>query len=162
MWFSEPGRRALLLGALALGGCGFAPAYGPDNDAARLRGKVAVEAPASFPGYLLRARLLDRLGAPVEPLYELDVETSEEVEQAAISADGAVLRYRLLGRASYALRPLAGGPALAEGAVEEFAGYSATLGTVASDAAERDARERLAVLLADQIVTRLLVLPALP
>ena len=94
MWSSETGRRAVLLGALALGGCGFTPAYGPGGDAARLRGRVRVEAPASFAGYLLRARLLDRLGPATEPRYLLSLDISEEVEQAAISADGAVLRRR--------------------------------------------------------------------
>ncbi|EYD73327.1 LPS assembly lipoprotein LptE [Limimaricola hongkongensis] len=162
MWSSEPTRRAALLGALALGGCGFAPAYGPGSDAARLRGRVAVEVPATVSGYLLRARLIDRLGPAREAAYRLDVDTSEQSEQAAISADGAVLRYRLLGRATFALRPAGGGTALAEGTVEAFAGYSSTLGTVASGAAERDARERLAVLLADQVMTRLLVTPDLP
>ncbi|WP_341212551.1 LPS assembly lipoprotein LptE [uncultured Limimaricola sp.] len=159
MWSSEPSRRLLLLGALALGGCGFTPAFGPGGDAARLHGAVRVEAPATFSGYLLRARLLDRLGPATAPRYVLNLETSEEVEQAAISADGAVLRYRLLGRAEYELRPVDDGPALARGTVEDFAGYSATLGTVASEAAERDARERLAQLLAVQITTRLLAVP---
>ncbi|WPY93536.1 LPS assembly lipoprotein LptE [Limimaricola variabilis] len=161
MWSSESSRRAWLLGALALGGCGFTPAYGPGG-AAPLRGTMAVETPATFPGYLLRARLLDRLGPAERPRYLLDIDVTEETEQAAISADGAVLRYRLLGAALYALRPVAGGDALAEGTVEDIASYSTTLGTVASEAAERDARERLAVLLADQIVTRLLAVPARP
>ena len=123
---------------------------------------MRVEAPATVPGYLLRGQLIDRLGSARTPRYDLVLDTTEEIEQAAISADGAVFRYRLLGRAAYELRPVTGGAPLAEGAVEEFASYSATLGTVASEAAERDARERLAVLLADQIVTRLLVAPLLP
>ncbi|WP_334064833.1 LPS assembly lipoprotein LptE [Limimaricola cinnabarinus] len=161
MWSSETGRRAVLLGALALGGCGFTPAYGPGGDAARLRGRVRVEAPASFAGYLLRARLLDRLGPATEPRYLLSLDISEEVEQAAISADGAVLRYRLLGRADYRLRAVDSDADLARGTVSDFAGYSATLGTVASEAAARDARERLATLLGDRIMTRLLALQLL-
>ena len=158
MWSSETGRRAVLLGALALGGCGFTPAYGPGGDAARLRGMVRIEAPATYPGYLLRARLLDRLGPTEQARYVLSLDTSQEVEQAAISAEGAVLRYRLLGHASYRLRAQGAQTDLAQGTVSDFAGYSATLGTVASEAAERDARERLAILLGDRIMTRLLAL----
>ncbi|SDE69609.1 LPS assembly lipoprotein LptE [Limimaricola pyoseonensis] len=156
MWWSEAPRRAVLLGALALGACGFAPAYGPGGAAGELRGAVTVEAPATFPGYALRERLLDRLGAPGTARYLLAVDPTETVEQAAISADGAVTRYRLLGRAPWRLEDAASGAEIASGVAEGFTGYSATLGTVASEAAEQDARDRLAVLLADRIVTRLI------
>lgn len=156
MWWSEAPSRTLLLGVLALAGCGFTPAYGPQGSAGALRGAVAVEASATIPGYLLRERLLDRLGAPVSPRYELEVAPEELIEQAAISPEGAVTRYRLVGSAAYSLTELATGTEVTSGTVDSFAGYSATLGTVASASAEDDARERLATALADLIVTRLL------
>ncbi len=159
MSWSDPGRRSLLLAGLAglgLAGCGFAPAYGPYGGAAALRGAVTVDAPATLEGYRLRERLLDRLGTPTEARYVLGVEPTETSEQAAISADGVTTRYRLVGTADYLLRDAATGTELAAGTVDGFTGYSATLGTVASASAEEDARDRLAVLLAELILTRLI------
>ena len=61
--------------------------------------------------------------------------------------------------ATYRLVPIAGGPPVAAGSVRTVTGYSAPASEAssafASRAAERDAEERLAVTLADQIVERL-------
>ena len=48
------------------------------------------------------------------------------------------------------------GRQITSGTVEAFTSYAATGSTVATQAAEDDARARLAVLLADMIVTRML------
>jgi LPS-assembly lipoprotein len=166
----DPPRRAALLALLALLGaaaCGFQPAYGPGGAGAALRGRVGVEAPATPDGFALRARLEDRLGpvasASAAPAATLAAALAVEVEAAAVTPDGAITRYVLEGRAPWRL-VAPDGAVLAEGEAAGFTGYSATGSTVATAAAAADARDRLMVLLADDILARLLLLPpeALP
>lgn len=161
---AQPSRRLALAGLLLLPACGFAPAYAPGGSGERLRGRVAVEAPDTPDGFVLGARLEDRLGrpdgaAPLRLLLDLSV---EEVS-AAVTPGGAITRYDLVGRAPWRLLD-AGGAVVADGEASAFTGYSATGTTVATTAAEADARGRLMALLADAVVTRLLLLPpsALP
>ena len=153
MWWS---RRSALIGLAALAGCGFTPAYGPGGAAAALRGQVAVEAPATAQGYLLRRRLLDRLGG-AGTTYQLTVTPTLEEGASAIAPDGVTTRVRLVGTAGWRLVDRAGG-LLDEGREEAFTAYSVTGSTVAERTARLDAEERLAVLLADRIVTRLIAL----
>jgi len=163
LWPEAIPRRGALLGLLALAGCGFAPAYGPGGPGMRLRGRIAVETPDTADGFRLRARLEDRLGPAGTAAAVLGVEPMVEVLEAGITPDGSITRYNLEGRAVWRLTS-ATGTVLAEGEVAGFTGYSATGTTVATRSAAEDARERLVVLLADEIVARLLLLPpeALP
>ena len=163
MWPEAIPRRGALLGLLLLAGCGFEPAYGPGGPGERLRGRITVEAPDSVDGFRLRARLEDRLGQAGASASLLTVDSEVEVLEAGITPDGAITRYNLEGRAAWRLTSTTG-VVLAEGEATGFTGYSATGTTVATRAAAEDARERLMVLLADEIVTRLLLLPpeALP
>ncbi len=80
-------------------------------------------------------------------------------ERVAIAEDGSITRYSLPGAAAYVLRDGAQ-TVVTQGEVSAFTSYSTTGTTVATRAAEADARARLAVILADLIVTRLLALPA--
>jgi len=150
-------RRLVLLGTLALVGCGFAPVYGPGASGGVLRNAVAVEAPATVEGFHLRQQLVDRLGAPGNARYLLTVSIEIGRDPVAISASGVTTRFNLPGSATWALSDAATGAPLAQGEVSAFSGYSTTSSTVATRAAERDATERLTVTLADLIVTRLLV-----
>jgi LPS-assembly lipoprotein len=83
---------------------------------------------------------------------------SVETVSAAVTPGGAITRYDLVGRAPWRLTS-PGGAVLAQGEATAFTGYSATGTTVATTAAEADARGRLMALLADAVVTRLLILP---
>lgn len=156
-------RRSALLGLAALAGCGFVPAYTPAGGALALRDAIAYETPATFEGYRLRERLEDRLGRAEAPRYRLNVRLSVSRAVVAVSSAQETLRFNFTGTADWALRPAAGGAPLAQGQVDGFTGALAADGTVATEATEEDARERLAVLLADQIVARLLAAaPGLP
>ena len=74
----------------------------------------------------------------------------------AITPDEVTTRFSLNGTAAYRLTDAASGAVVAQGEVSNFTSHS-TVGTViATTAAEADARGRLAVMLADQVVTRLL------
>ena len=154
MWWS---RREILLTLTALSGCGFTPAYGPGAASGLLRGRVAVEAPATPEGYALRQRLLSRLGGGGSD-YLLSVTLVQEEGASAIAPDGSITRLRLLGEASWRLEG-PDGALIGSGDVEGFTAFSATGSTVASRTARLDAENRLAILLADRIVTRLIALP---
>ncbi len=149
-------RRALLLAALALAGCGFVPIHGPESGAGALRGATAITVPQTVEGYRLLARLDDRLGPVAVARWHLTVTLEVASETAAVSATGVISRTNLTGEAAYRLTDLAGA-LLAEGRVSGFTGFGTGGSTVATGAAEADARDRLAVILADAILTRLSV-----
>lgn len=158
MWLSD--RRMFLAAALSLGavaGCGFSPAYAPGGAANRLQGNIEVDAPGDRDGYLLVQRLEERLGRGAAPRFGLSLGLDVKRERMAIDATNITTRLNVIGKASYALRDLNDdGKVLLSGSVDSFTGYSATGSTAATQAARRDARERLMTILADQIVTRLI------
>lgn len=157
MWWSDPGRRSALVGLLALGACGFVPVYGPGSSGSRLRGQVAITAPDTVEGYRLLQALQLRLGAAPAPRYDLTVTLTLTRQAAATTGDDSTIRYSLPGQSDYVLRDPAG-VVLAQGRVTAFSSYAASGTTVATAAAEADARDRLALMLADQIITRLAIL----
>ena len=169
MWSPErPTRRAVVLGALALAalaGCGLTPVYGPGGAGTRLFGKVRPRDPATYEEFGFNQRLAERLGPDDAAIYDLDYRLSVGVVPQAITPDEVTTRYSLNGTVDFALTG-AGGRVLARGRVSSFTSYSTTGTTIATLAAEGDARQRLARMLADQVVTRLLAaasgLPARP
>ena len=64
-------------------------------------------------------------------------------------------RFEIVGSADYTLTG-PDGAVVTQGNVGGFTGYSTTGSTVATTAARTDAQDRLMVILADQIVTRLI------
>jgi LPS-assembly lipoprotein len=96
-----------------------------------------------------------RLGRAATPRWGLALTTTTTEDGLAIDSEGNTRRYNLLGTTSYALRDLDSGQIVTSGKVESFTGYSATGTTVATRAAELDAQERLMVILADLVVSRL-------
>lgn len=154
MWSSD--RRLFCLGAVAaLSGCGFRPVYGPGGTAAALQGAVRVEAPMDRDGYLLTRQIEDRLGRPDDARFALTHSIRIRSEPIAISASNVTTRYNLLGEVTFALRDLADGRVIASGKAANFTGYSASGSTVATQAAESDARARLVTILADQVIRQL-------
>lgn len=148
-------RRAAICGLIALGGCGFVPVYG---EGSALRGTVVFETENSVAGFRLRERLEERLGASTAPRYNLRVILTDRSRTSAITADGDTTRFNVIGTARWTLTDLESDRVVERGAVETFTSYSATGSTVATQAAADDATTRLAVALADMIVSRLLVL----
>jgi len=154
---SSSDRRTVLLGlsALALAGCGFRPAYGPGGVAADLRGRVAVDPPDTRDGFALVERLEERLGRAEAPLYRLSYRIATSREGLGVTGEQEITRYTVAGELFFQLRDLSTGAIAQSGSVTAFAAYSATGSSVATLAAERDAGRRLMVMLADQLVTRL-------
>ncbi|EEX09403.1 secreted periplasmic protein [Ruegeria lacuscaerulensis ITI-1157] len=159
-------RRKLLLplAACALAAaCGFQPVYAPGGTGAALYGRVAVSAPDTVESYLLVQNLEQRLGRSSNSVgdYVLNVKVETVTRGAAITTTNETNRYSIDGRATFALTSNETGQVVASGTVTDFVGYSAAGSTVSTLADERDAKERLMVILADQIVTRLYSTPDL-
>ncbi|KEO60135.1 LPS assembly lipoprotein LptE [Thioclava indica] len=156
MWSSN--RRTFLLtgGALALTGCGFTPAYGPQGGAAALLNGVAPDAPDSPDAFALVTQLQERLGPANPKRYRLSYAIQTTVTGQGIATDDTTTRYQLSGTVDYTLRDATSDAVLLTGRVNSFTSWSATGTIVASQSAERDAHTRLMTILADQIVTRLL------
>ncbi|WP_281995423.1 LPS assembly lipoprotein LptE [Ruegeria faecimaris] len=160
-------RRSLLLMPLAAcllaAACGFQPVYAPGGTGEALHGKVAVTEPNSVESYLLVQNLEQRLGrdASAQKLYDLDVKVATATQSAAIRTTNETNRYTIEGRAEFSLRSAETGRILVSGNVHDFVGYSAAGSTVSTLADERDATERLMIILSDQIVNRLYAAPGL-
>ena len=148
-------RRFALLGLLSLAGCGFAPVYGSAGAADGLRNAVVVTASETVAGFALRSRLVDRLGPVETARYTLDARIETVRTAAAINSAGDTTRFNLVGTASWVLTDDEG-RMLLTGESQTFTSFSATGSTVATQAAVRDARERLAITLADMIVSAIL------
>lgn len=156
-------RRTLLLALpLLAAACGFTPVYAPGGTGARLHGQIEVQAPEDIEGasgsdaYFLVQNLEQRLGRSSSAAYQLDLKLSTQEEGQAITTDNEITRYSVIGTADYALTRLSDGKIASSGTVRNFTGYSATGSTVETLAGERDAHERLMVILADQITAQVL------
>jgi LPS-assembly lipoprotein len=160
MWCSK--RTAIMAAALlALAGCGFTPLYGTGTPAAGMNGQVAVDVIDGAAGFVMRERLVTRLGPADAPTHRLAVGAEFETIGVALTTESVTTRFNVIGRAGYALVPLAGGPPVLTGEVRAITGYSSpdlpAANAFATESAERDAFRRLARMLADDIVLRLAV-----
>lgn len=154
---SSDRRTFLLLSVLGLGACGFTPALGPEGSAANLRGLIEVEEPVSVEGFELVRALKSRLGEPTAPRYRLAAQIAIAEQGVGVLPDQTITSYNVLGRISYAVTDLTTGAVAASGEVANFTTYSATSTTVATTSAQADARRRLMVILADQLIEDLYV-----
>jgi LPS-assembly lipoprotein len=155
---SSSDRRTLLtlLAALPLAACGFTPVYGPGGQGNALRGRLLVEPPDTRLGFVLVARLEDRLGRSDAPGYVLtwDIETSQR--DLAVTGTNAITRVNISGTLNFRVTETATDVQVQAGSVSTFTAYSTTGSPVSTAAARRDAEDRLMIALADQLVSRLL------
>lgn len=160
MWSSD--RRGFLggvlgvAGAAALAGCGFTPAYGPQGGAAKLLGGITPDTPKTRDGFDFTQALISRLGPPDPARYRLAYTITTKAIGQGITPDNTTTRYQLNGSIDYTLRDAGTDAVLLTGRVTSFTSWSASGTVVATQVAEQDAHRRLMVILADQIVTRLL------
>lgn len=141
------------LAVLPLAGCGFAPVYGANGSTRSLRGRIAYRAPNTPEGFRLRTRLEDRLGRVEQGDYLLVVNLDIREEAVVISSAEDINRFNLPGKATWTLTEPGNDTVLASGTAQTFTAYSAFGTTVATREAQTDARDRLAIALADLIVT---------
>ncbi len=145
-----------LLAAAPLAACGFQPAFAPGSAAESLRHAVLADAPHDKNGYDFVAEIDTQLGRANAPRYGLAYSISTSTTCVAITTSWAVTRYQLIGGADYVLRDLETGKVLTQGHVNSFVSYSAAGTTVSTLTDEEAANSRLMVILADQVVARLI------
>ena len=150
-------RRGVLLGgALALAACGFSPVYAPGGAGSKLFGQIRAADPKTPDEFTFAGRIAERLGPDRDARFALAYKLRVAVVAQAITKDEVTTRYSLNGTANFVLTDSASGAEVARGQVSTFTSYSTTGTTIATMAAEQDAHDRLARMLADQVVTRLL------
>lgn len=150
--------RALALALmLLLGACGLSPMYAGGSSGTVATGLRAVQV-SPIPeraGWLVRNALVDRLGGEVaDPRYRLEVELDDDLTAFGIRGDSAVTRERRTLRARYRLVDLSSGLVVLDATAGSDAGIDVVSSEYATVAAEQTAQERLAQVIADQMVSR--------
>ncbi|SEN71297.1 LPS-assembly lipoprotein [Pseudorhodobacter antarcticus] len=152
MWLSK----ALTVGLLALAGCGFTPAYGPQGGGSVLQNSILAEEPRDKPAFDFVERIEERLGPSDAPRFALNYSIAVAAVNMGITAANATTRINLTGSVTWQLMDVATGAQLTAGRAQNFTSYSVVGSTVASLSAQEDAAVRLVRILADQIVSQLL------
>ena len=142
--------------ALALSGCGLKPLYAGGGSGAVASALSGVEvAPIQGKGgWLVANALRDRLPAGGSARYRLDIRLDDRISGLGVRRDDSVARERRTLRARWQLVDLATSAVM----IDTTAGLDAGIDVVGSEyatiAAENTALERLAGIVADQIVAR--------
>lgn len=148
----------VLLAAISLAGCGLRPLYagGSDGPVATTLQSVTVSRIPGRVGWLVFNNLQERLGqGEAAPRYRLEVELDDTITQLGIRGDRAATRERRTLRARYRLVDLSNGAVVLDATAGSDAGIDVVSSEYATVAAEQSAAERLAQVVADQIVARL-------
>ena len=143
---------------LLLAACGLKPMYagGASGAVAAGLGTVQVAPIPERAGWLVRNALVDRLGGEAgNPSYRLEVELDDDLTAFGIRGDSAVTRERRTLRARYRLVDLTSGEVVLDATAGSDAGIDIVSSEYATVAAEQTAQERLAGVVADQMVARL-------
>jgi LPS-assembly lipoprotein len=153
--------------ALSLGACGFHPLYasppGANGDAVgqgmtQYYSQVLVEPIQGRQGVHLRNQLMDVLtpgGTPSNAAYRLSIRLEEQKEGLAIQTDTRITRYNYNLTAKYELKDAVSGQILDRGISRSIAPYNVVDSQFATLSAERDAQERAAREVGEDIRTRL-------
>lgn len=154
----------IFLAALLLTSCGLHPLYGGGSSglvSGELR-SVAVGPIAGQSGWLVRNKLIDRLGenGSAQARYRLDVTLDDDITAFGLRADRAATQERRTLRARYQLVDAANGTVLLDATAGSDAGIDIVSSEYATVAAEQTALEQLADIVADQIVARLAIYAA--
>ena len=153
-------RAALLLAFALLPGCGLHPLYagGSSSPVASTLRSVQVGPIAGQPGWLVRNKLIDRLGeAEGGAAYRLDVTLDDNITAFGLRGDQAATQERRTLRARYQLVRTDTGQVVLDATAGSDAGIDIVSSEYATVAAEQTALENLAAIVADQIVARLAV-----
>lgn len=158
MSWSDLSRRALLAAALgaALVGCGFAPVHGPGGGGDGLRATIRPAEPDTDLTFAFVRQFEERLGRADAPRWDLDYTITTDEVALAIDGSNNITRLNLEGVLNWTLRPVGSDTVTLSGRETSFTAYAATGSTVSTLESERDAQRRLARILADRVVTRLL------
>ena len=152
-------RSCLAVMLLALSACGLRPLYGGGaggSVASTLR-SVSVGPIAGQTGWLLRNKLVDRLGeaGTAAPAYRLDVAVDDDITAFGLRGDRAATRERRTLRVRYQLVDISKGTVVLDATAGSDSGIDIVSSEYATVAAEQTALEQLSDIVADQIAARL-------
>ena len=147
-----------MLAAAALSACGLHPLYGGGSGspvAATMR-SIAVGPIAGQSGWLVRNKLIDRLGeaGAGTAAYRLDVTLDDNITAFGLSSNRAATQERRTLRARYQLVDVRNGQVVLDASAGSDAGIDIVSSDYATVAAEQTALENLADIVADQITAR--------
>lgn len=149
-----------LVAAILLSGCGLHPLYsgGAGGTVATTLAAVEVAPIEGKSGWLLVNALNDRLrrgrsGAPAR--YRVEARLDDSLESLGIRRDDTVTRERRTLRARYQLVDVASGAVVLDTTAGSDVGIDAVGSDYATIAAENSALERLAGIVADEMVARI-------
>jgi LPS-assembly lipoprotein len=152
-------RFAFALVFLALTGCGLRPLYegGSGSAVASTLGSVTVGPIEGQSGWLMRNKLIDRLGeaGTGSAAYRLDVTLDDQITSFGLRGDRAATQERRTLRARYQLVDLRSGMVVLDATAGSDAGIDIVSSEYATVAAEQTALENLSDIVADQITARL-------
>ena len=150
-------RVTLLIALVLLPSCGLEPLYegGMASPVASMLRTVDVAPIEGQSGWLVRSKLIDRLGESSASAYRLDVTLDDNITAYGIRGDQAATRERRTLRARYQLVSLRTGTVLLDATAGSDEGIDIVSSPYATVAAEQTALEQLAEVVADQIVARL-------
>jgi LPS-assembly lipoprotein len=144
--------------SLALSGCGLHPLYGggASGSVAMTMRSIAVGPIAGQSGWLVRNKLVDRLGdaGAGNAAYRLDVTLDDNITAFGLSSNQAATRERRTLRARYQLVDTRNGMVVLDATAGSDAGIDIVSSEYATVAAEQSALENLTGIVADQIVAR--------
>lgn len=139
--------------AMVLTGCaGFTPLYAEPGVVDGLQ-RIAVQAPDTRTGYLLRERLEDAFGrdASQPPAYRLETRITERRNPLGRRADDTATRYELTLTVAYELTQLQGNQRIHSDILTVTITYAASTQPYAGVVAQQDGSERAAAQAADMI-----------
>ncbi|KZE08731.1 MULTISPECIES: LPS assembly lipoprotein LptE [Sphingomonas] len=150
-------RAAVLAAAFLLGGCGLRPLYagGEGGVVRQTLSGVEVAPIAGQNGWLVANALRDRLRAEGPARYRLEIKLDDDITGLGVRRDDSITRERRTLRARYQLIDLSNGAVTLDATAGSDAGIDVVRSEYATITAERSALERLSVIVADQIVTRI-------
>ncbi len=152
----------LAMFGLLLGGCSLTPLYAGGTQGAVARGladvKIApIEGRAGWLVHNALAQRLDALDGGSSQRYRLIVTLDDDITGYGVRRDNAVTRERRTLRARYQLTDSTNGEVVLDATASSDAGIDVVSSEYATIAAEDSALERLAEMIADQIVARLAI-----
>ena len=145
---------------IALAACGFSPLYGGSENS-RINQELAyvnITSIEAREGQIIHNFLLDRLnpsGRRADSRYTLSVAVSRTTHEIGLKFTEEATRAKLTLIARYFLTRDTDGKILAEGSVRSVNSYNISDSEFARVASERDATERAAREVSDEIKTRL-------
>lgn len=149
----------LLLLAGVLSACGLRPLYegGRQGAVAQALSGIEIAPIEGRAGWLVRTALEDRIAAAGQgaPRYRLVIKLDDQIEGFGVRRDDSITRERRTLRARYQLVDLASNAQLLDATAGSDVGIDVASSEYATIAAEDTALERLAVVVADQMVTRI-------